>query len=322
VSAALAALPAKVELYRLFADEDRLRILALTSEAELAVGELAELLGQSQPQVTKKSQPLRDAGLVLARKEGTRTLLSALSAADPLHTGALEEGRRLCVIDGSLARVEAVIRRREENARRFFELAAPADELAPDPATELGWLEAFSLLIGSNRLAIDAGTGEGALLPILSRLYSRVVAIDRSPARLARCAERIAAAGLANVRLREAEADDPGLYEEVTRAGGADLVTCVRVLHHAPRPQPAVAALARLLRPGGALLVIDYQPHHDEALREAQADVWLGFSREQIEDWMGRAGLGDVRALPLAARAPRGEPDHPLPLHAVIGVKR
>lgn len=311
----------RVELYRLLGDEDRLRILALCAEAELAVGELAELLDESQPQVTKKTQPLRDAHLLSARREGTRTMLVAVASEDPVISDALVEGRRLCRRDGSLARVAAIVRRREETSRRFFDEVEVEREL-PSEDTSLGWLEAFAPLLASSTLAVDAGTGDGALLPLLSRLYQRVIAVDRSPARLARCAARMAKLELGNVRLREGDAEDPALFEEISRAGGADLVVCARVLHHSARPPDVLTSLARLLRRNGALLVIDYEPHEDERLRESQGDVWLGFSRAQLEDWLRRAKLDDVRILPLSVRAPGSEPDHHLPLHAALGVKR
>src|SRR5688572_20771164 len=108
-------LAARADLFRLLGDEDRLRLLALCSEEELTVGELASLLGESQPQITKKSQPLREAGLLAARRDGTRTLLrSHLDAdsetaerimVDPVMAAALAEGRALCTQDGSLAKV-------------------------------------------------------------------------------------------------------------------------------------------------------------------------------------------------------------------------
>src|SRR6187402_833222 len=116
--------PARVELFRLLGDEDRLRLLALCAEEELTVGELASLIGESQPQVTKKTQPLREAGLLTARRDGTRTLLRAHVAPDVIVGAALEEGRMLCTRDGSLARVAGVVAQREELSRRFFEQPA------------------------------------------------------------------------------------------------------------------------------------------------------------------------------------------------------
>src|SRR5829696_1311553 len=91
----------RADLFRLLGDEDRLRLLALCAEEELTVGELASLLGESQPQITKKSQPLREAGLLTARKDGTRTLLRASLDGDVVVSEALAEGVSLCNKDGS-----------------------------------------------------------------------------------------------------------------------------------------------------------------------------------------------------------------------------
>src|SRR5512147_1672981 len=105
VIVSVAETPSRADLFRLLGDEDRLRLLALCAAEELTVGELATLLGESQPQVTRKSQPLRDAGLLHARRDGTRTLLKAERSADPVVVAALDAGRALCQADGSLDQV-------------------------------------------------------------------------------------------------------------------------------------------------------------------------------------------------------------------------
>ncbi|HEY5937296.1 MAG TPA: methyltransferase domain-containing protein [Kofleriaceae bacterium] len=295
----------RADLFRLLGDEDRLRLLALCAEDELTVGELATLLGESQPQVTKKSQPLREIGLLSARRDGTRTLLRAELATDPILDAAVEEGRTLCNKDGSLSRVAGVVASREEASRRYFEVDGEpqATPISTDTGELLAWLPLLAPLLPRAELAIDIGTGEGTLLPLLSPLYARVVAVDRSPARLARCANRIATLGLPNVRLREGDVEDPGLAEDVHQRGGADLVIMARVLHHAARPQDAVGAAARLLRPGGAFVIADYLPHDDESMRE-QGDVWLGFPPAKLRAWLEHAALEsiDVRPLPTLHR--------------------
>ncbi|MDQ3366200.1 MAG: methyltransferase domain-containing protein [Myxococcota bacterium] len=308
----------RADLFRLLGDEDRLRLLALCAEEELTVGELASLLGESQPQVTKKSQPLRELGLLSARRDGTRTLLRAqLVGADVVPDvvidAAVEEGRRLCSKDGSLARIAGIVAQREELSRRFFDDAAPLEPVATTDAELASWLPMLAPLLPRTELAIDIGTGEGTLLPLLSPIYERVVAVDRSPARLARCASRIAAWGLPNVRLREGDVEDAGLAEEVGQRGGADLVVMARVLHHAARPQDAIAAATRLLRAGGHLVVVDYLPHQDESMRE-QGDVWLGFEPVKLRGWLDAAAL-----LPLALR-PLSSPHRPA-LQLVVGKK-
>ncbi|HEU0033567.1 MAG TPA: metalloregulator ArsR/SmtB family transcription factor [Kofleriaceae bacterium] len=302
----------RVDLFRLLGDEDRLRLLALCAEEELTVGELATLLAESQPQITKKSQPLREAGLLVARRDGTRTLLRSQTSTDDdvVLTAALEEGRMLCSKDGSLARVAAIVAAREELSRKFFDEATESAAPRTEPSELVAWLPLVAPLLPGRRLAIDVGTGEGTLLPLLSPLYDRVVALDRSASRLARCSARLAAWGLPNVRLREGDVDDPSLAEDVDRLtarsagddqrGGADLVVMARVLHHAARPQDAIAAATRLLRAGGHLVIADYLPHDDEAMRE-QGDVWLGFDPGKLRSWLETAKLELVASHPLPA---------------------
>jgi ArsR family transcriptional regulator len=301
------------ELFRVLGDEDRLRLLALCAADELTVGELAELARDSQSQVSRKCQPLRAAGLLHARREGTRTLLSAASMAEsaleaPVVAAALREGRRLCLADGSLARVPLVVAAREDVSRRFFEAGA---ETGPTVGADLphAFAGVVAPLLPGRALAVDVGAGEGAFLPLLSPLYERVFALDRSRARLARCAARVAALGLPNVRQIEGTVDDAAIIDDVGRRGGADLVLVARVLHHAARPAEMLAACARLLRRGGHLVVLDYAPHEDETMRAAQADVWLGFTPGQLEGWLSQAGLVGVQVRPFEGPLPAGEPD-------------
>lgn len=307
-------LASRADLFRLLGDEDRLRLLALCAAEELTVGELATLLSESQPQVTRKSQPLREAGLLAARKDGTRTLLRAEPSADAVVLAALAAGRTLCEHDGSLAKVPALVAQREETSRRLFAHADGATgPLVVDGAQLLPLLPMLAPLLPGRALAVDVGAGEGALLPLLSPLYDRVVAIDRSAARLARCAERVGALGLPNVRLREGAVEDSGIVEEITRAGGADLVVVSRVLHHVARPQELLVAAARLARPGGHVVVVDHVPHDDESLRE-KGHVWLGFEPAKLRGWLEGAGLEPLPSVPLRA------PETPA-LQVVLGRK-
>jgi SAM-dependent methyltransferase len=311
--------PTRADLFRLLGDEDRLRLLALCAAEELTVGELATLMRESQPQVTRKSQPLREAGLLAARKDGTRTLLRAEPEieSDPVVRAALEAGRALCDKDGSLADVPALVAQREETSRRLFAHVegggAPAIQPSVDGAQLLPLLPMLAPLLPGRALAVDVGAGEGALLPLLSPLYDRVVAIDRSAARLARCGQLVSALGLPNVRLREGAVEDAGIVEEIARLSkvGADLVVVSRVLHHVARPQDVLAAAARLARPGGHLIVVDHVPHDDERLRE-RGHVWLGFEPAKVRAWLEAAGLEAVHASALRS----GETP---PLQVVVG---
>ena len=301
----------RTDLFRLLGDADRLRLYALCAEEELTISELAALLDESQPQVSRKLQPLRAAGLLSARKDGTRTYLKASSDVgvdNAILSVALEEGRRLCRKDKSLARVPKILREREENSRAFFDHLA-AEPLSTTP-TLLAFLPLLRPLLGeaAQGLCVDIGAGDGLLLPLLAPLFARVFAVDRSPARLAACARVVADAGLDHVRLLEGDASDSQVQEALYRQGGAAVVVVARTLHHAARPAELLTACARLLRPelGGTVIVVDYLPHDDESMR-AQGDVWLGFAPEKLDAYFKEAGLHPSSSL--AFTAPAGLPD-------------
>lgn len=288
---AAAALPAHADLFRLLGDEDRLRLLALCEAEELTVGELGTLLRQSQPQVTRKTQPLRDAGLLGERRDGTRILLRAEASDNPVVLAALRAGQELCLAEGRLARIPKIVAKREETSRKLFDGAAEAP--IPPASSFEPFLPLLSQLLPGHHLAVDVGCGDGLLLPMLSPLYDRVIAVDRSAARLASAAARVAQSGLPNVRLRQAEVDDTDLAQEIGKAGGADLVTIVRVLQFIARPSELIATAAGFLRSGGHLVVADHVPHKDESLRE-QGHVWLGFEPDKLRAWLAEAGLAVV----------------------------
>jgi ArsR family transcriptional regulator len=159
----------------------------------------------------------------------------------------------------------------------------------------------------SHGLAVDAGTGDGSLLDVLAPLFDRVVALDRSQAQLAQAHRRVTARGYSNVELLRGEID--GVEVRQTVGSGADAVVCSRVLHHSPLPRKAVGALAELTRPGGVLVLIDYLRHQDEQMRDRQADVWMGFSAEELEEFAQAAGLVEVLARQIPVGLTGGAPD-------------
>jgi len=277
-------------------------MLALAAAEELNVGELAELLGESQPNVSRHAAPLRRAGLLVGRRDGTRLFLrlGALAAADLVVSDAIQTGRRLCNDDGSLARVAQVVHARDAQTREFFSRSAPKDASEQVAVEVPAYLHALAALVEPRGLAVDAGTGRGVLLDLLAPLFTRVVAIDRSDAQLARASERVQARAYPNVELVRDEIDGELARAAVGR--GADVVVSARVLHHAPLPRDAVAALARLARPDGRVVVIDYCKHDDERLGRQHADVWMGFEAGELIEFAAAAGLSDVATFPI----PRG----------------
>jgi DNA-binding transcriptional ArsR family regulator len=303
------------ELYRVLSEPARLRMLALAADEELSIGELGELLGESQPNVSRQAAALRQAGLLSDRREGTRTLVRVpLEAArDAVVADALASGRALCEKDGSLQRVAQVLRAREAAAHEFF--ARPGRSGVPGgngtPAETGAYLAALASLLPRRGVALDAGTGDGRLLDVLGPVYERVVAVDRSGAQLARARDRVTARGFTHVTLVEGELDSKELRRSLGPAG-ADAVFASRVLHHAPQPRRVVAQLASLCAPGGALVVIDYAHHDDESMRD-QADAWLGFEPAELRRFARAAGLEDARVSKIPSPFCGDGPDRHLP---------
>lgn len=313
--------PPRSELFRLFAEEGRLQVLALCSEAELSISELSALLRDSQPQLSRKVAALKAAHLVETRKDGTRTWVKRVNGDDPLVSEALAEGRRLCLKDGSLARLPKVIAAREERGLEHFEKSADASPVSSS-AEHLAHLSALSGVLPARALAIDVGTGDGRNLDVLAPLYQRVIAVDRSRSQLARVLERVASRGFTNVSVFEGAYDDAALVQRTDAAGGADLVFAGRMLHHASRPDAAVQAFARLLKPHGHLVVLDYLPHQDDSMREAEGDVWMGFSPSDVEAWLDAANLSLVAQHEVPPAFHAEGPDRALEWHAYVATKR
>jgi SAM-dependent methyltransferase len=287
-----------------------------------------------QPKVSRHAAALREAGLLDARRHGTWVLLRLApgGSSDTVVRDAVAAGLELCKADGTLDRVPGVVAARDAETRAFFARggralgAGPPDELA-------AYLAAVAPLIPERQLAVDAGTGDGALLEVLAPLFDRVVALDRSEAQLELARERVAARKLGNVRFVRGELDGPEIESAVQRAArtsteggsrtkaavGADAVFAVRVLHHAPAPARAMKALTRLARRGGTVVVIDYEPHRDEALREQQADLWLGFDGDELSTLASAAGLCEVRRTRLPAAWCGEGPDRHLKWQLLAG---
>jgi ArsR family transcriptional regulator len=325
---ARAAAADRWELYRLLADPTRPRLLALAAAEELAVGELAELLREGQPKISRHAAALRDAGLLLARKQGTWTLLRIApgAATDPVVADAVRAGTALCEADGTLARVDEVIAARDAATRDFFALRGRPAKAGPPH--ELGaYLAAIAPLLPHRSLAVDVGTGDGSLLEVLAPIFERVIALDRSDAQLELASERARRRGLGNVELVRGEIEGPEIRSLCDAAGGADAVFAARMLHHAPAPAKAVRALAGLARPGlgdergGAVCILDYEAHDDQALRDLQADLWLGFEPSDLRRFAEEAELTGITqsALPPAFRG--DGPDRHIAWQLIVGFR-
>ncbi|AKT41406.1 ArsR/SmtB family transcription factor [Chondromyces crocatus] len=327
---------ARCELYKLLAEPVRLRLLGLAAAEELAVGELAELLREGQPKVSRHAAALREAGLLLARRQGTWTLLRLAPDVqrDPVVDDAVRAGTRACEADGTMARIADLLAGRDQETRDFFARGGRPVR-AGAPSEVASYIAALAPLIPHRLLAIDAGTGDGALLEVLGPIFHRVVAIDRSAAQLELARERARRRELHNVDLVCDELDGLGVRKAIARAlgqspsasAGADVVFAARMLHHAPQPLQTLRALARLARApkagerGGAVCVLDYEAHDDLLLREQEADVWLGFEPKQLRELALEAGLVDIEMRQLPAAWQGEGPDRHLTWQLLVGFR-
>jgi ArsR family transcriptional regulator len=298
---------AVLPVLRTAGEETRLRILALLAEGELTVSDLTEILGQSQPRISRHLKVMVEAGLIARHREGswayyrlaegtpeaelTRAIVAGLDRADRI-TGADRE------------RFATVRAQRSAAAQAFFAKLAPQwDRLrslhAPEHAVEAAILEVVDEK--PFRSVLDLGTGTGQILKLVAPRAQRAVGIDASHAMLSVARANMQAAGLNNVDLRQAD-----LFALSLPRSSFDLVVLHQVLHYLDDPQRAVKEAARMVAPSGRLLIVDFAAHQVEQLRESSGHRRLGFAHEQIEGWMRAAGLEAASVRDLAP--PDGDP--------------
>lgn len=286
-----------LDIFRALADATRLRIMALIQTMELSVGELAQVLGQSQPRVSRHVKILCDAGLAERRKEGSwvfvvlgeqarvAPVLAALAAwREP-------QGDHWAVADA--ARLAAVRADRAAAANAWFEAnAGQWDAIRSLHIAEADVEAAMRALLGANAIGtlIDIGTGTGRMLELFAPAARQALGIDRSSEMLRLARAKLAEQGLVNAELRQAD-----LYALPMADAVADVAIIHHVLHFAQQPGAAIAEAARVLAPGGRLLIADFAPHEREEFRSRDGHTRLGFSDEQIHGWFDTAGLAPVR---------------------------
>lgn len=299
--------------FKALGDSTRLRVLRLLELAELNVNELVEILECPQPTVSRHLGVLLRAGLVARRRDGLWTfysldLVSAALAEDGLAEALRARLRNAPDSLGDCHRLERCLEARVRDSQEFYARIAPTwDRLRA--GLDVEGLHA-QLLAGVLPRALDladAGTGTGALLPVLAPAARRLVGIDRSPEMLAEARRRAASQGLGQVELVEAD-----LEELPFDASSFDGLCSAFALHHAARPAAVVAEFARVVRPGGAVVVSDLVQHREEWLRSELAHLWLGFDATRVAAWFAEAGLAEVQSAFLTRRRPtsgRAMPD-------------
>ena len=281
------------------ADPTRLRVLALLRAMELSVGEIAQVLGQSQPRVSRHVKILAEAGLVERRKEGSWVFLSlgTRDRMEPLFALLdrwAEQDREDDWARADAERLSAVRAERAAAAQHYFDARAEEwDHLrslhVAEAEVEAGIARALQSDGRATGRLVDIGTGTGRMIELFGRAADHALGIDRSPEMLRLARVKLAEAGL------EAELRQGDMYALPLAAGTADTVILHQVLHYAQNPSAAVAEAARLLAPGGRLMIADFAPHEREELRTLDAHVRLGFADDVMLGYLEAAGLaGEV----------------------------
>lgn len=304
-------------LLKAMSDPTRLRIMRLLAHMELAVGELAQVLNQSQPRVSRHVRILCEAGLTERRKEGSWVFLRSAvgeNRAPPIKAAAahlLSEGEKAdtefaerCAEDRrNLADIRAA---RESQAAQYFDRHAEQwDTLrvlhTPDEPVETALVQALAALAPEGGLGemLDVGTGTGRIAQLLSGDADGVTAIDKSPEMLRLARARLQSLPAGKVNLVQ------GDFLSLPFADGSfDTIVFHQVLHYAQEPDRVLAEAARVARDGARIAIVDFAAHDREELRERHAHARLGFSDAQMLDLLSEAGF--------AAQPPVALPGTPL----------
>lgn len=311
------------KILRTLADPTRVRILSLLEREELAVQELMEVLGMAQSRVSRHLGILREAGLLRDRREGTYVFYRFATPGDGAWRDAWALARRELSGDPAAERDAAALARvleaRASRARSFFDAVGPEwDALRKVFHDDVLRARALAHLAPPDWTVVDVGTGTGILAIELARLGLDVIAVDHSRRMLDAARAKLAeegftltgdgiavgaeGSGAGRVSLRAGEAGALPLAD-----GEVDAALAHMVLHYLPAPAEALREMARVVRPGGALVVVDFVRHEAEWMREELGVQWLGFPPTEVAGWMHEIGLERIRLETIAAGSPTRE---------------
>jgi len=273
-------------LLRIVADETRLRVLRLLSATPLNVTELTTILGLAQSGVSKQVGTLKKAGLVQERREGLKTFYRLSEESEvpdegrPLWAVLMERVRTAEDRRHDLVRLAEVLEKRAGGAPGLHEkLLAPGESWH-------AWSRMIMTLLPPMERAVDLGCGGGILTAELARICEEVVGVDISGPALSAARAHTERLGLSNARFIEGDMTALGLPDS-----SCDLAVLSQTLHHLPNPGIGLAVAARLLKPGGRLILMELLPHEEAWVTEKLGHLHLGFSATDLESMMEKSGF-------------------------------
>ena len=276
-------MPGLLKALRLLGDESRLRMLRLLEREELSVAELQEILSMGQSRISMALSQLRQAELVELRRAGQKSLYRYCgddTVANILHQSALE----LAETRDDDEALRLILKKRKDRVRSYFdELAGRFGRDYVPGRSWKGLSEMLLKLLPPMRIA-DIGAGEGTLSLLLAQRAEHVIGIDNAEKMVEYAADVAKRSRVRNVEFRLGDLEELPIPD-----ASVDLALFSQSLHHAIHPQKAVHEAARILKPGGRIVILDLQRHAFEEARELYADVWLGFTHVELLDFLKKA---------------------------------
>ena len=285
---------------RLLSEPTRLRLILLLNEEELTVAELQEILSMGQSRISASLAQLRRQRIVADRRVGKNSYYvvvpSLLKSLGEILKKAAEE---LPEVDRDQRALELVLNKRRDRAAEYFEKLAGKFGQAYVPGRSWQALAHGLLRLLPPLVIADLGAGEGTLSQLLARSAKKVIAIDNLP-KMVSFGKKIAKKnGFKNLEYRLGEIEDPPIIKN-----SVDIALFSQALHHAVRPQRAVDAAYKILKPGGKIIILDLLSHTYEQAKELYAHVWLGFSSVELHTLLTKAGFKNLE-IQIVSREPQ-----------------
>ena len=283
-------------LYRLLGDEARLRLLRVLDKDRFNVKELTGILGLAQSGVSRHLGLLKEAGLVVEERDGAFSFYRLSPALRdhtqgplwPLLEAQFDSAAGSAALKADDSRLQEVLRLRRENFEHVGPDTRDGRQLVPGRSWA-AWSRALGMLLPPLDVA-DLGCGEGYLTVETARWARHVTAVDRSPGVLTRAKALAARKKCSNITWKKGELEKLPIDNHTM-----DVALLSQALHHAAEPAHALSEAARILKPGGRLLILDLRPHDETWVRDKLGDQWFGFSDDHLAGLLTRAGFSDVK---------------------------